>query len=205
MYPQKVADPKEDFCGTAYAARVLGLSVGTIQSLVEKNELRAWKTNGGHWRIAMDSLLDYQKRNNVKSASPSGTADRLKVLVVDDDPIARELLSTCLAMWDLPIDFTVMSSAFEALIDLSRIQPDVLITDLRMPGMDGFELLRTLRQNPVFNNTHLLAITGMDADEIKEKGGLPDRTVCKQKPIDMSWLNGYLVALLSQRSYPRST
>ena len=41
------------FCGTTEAARILGLSVGTVQSLVERQELMAWKTRGGHRRIAM--------------------------------------------------------------------------------------------------------------------------------------------------------
>ena len=51
-----------EFCGTSFAAKKLGLSVGTVQSLVEKNELKAWKTDGGHRRISMQSIAEYQKR-----------------------------------------------------------------------------------------------------------------------------------------------
>ena len=42
----------EDYCGTSDAAKLLGLSVATVQSLVEKGEIEAWKTLGGHRRIA---------------------------------------------------------------------------------------------------------------------------------------------------------
>jgi len=50
--------PVDDYCGTTYAAKLLGLSVGTVQSLVERNELHAWKTQGGHRRISMPSIRD---------------------------------------------------------------------------------------------------------------------------------------------------
>ena len=49
----------EDYCGTSYAAKLLGLSVATVQSLVEKGEIDAWKTLGGHRRIALKSIYAY--------------------------------------------------------------------------------------------------------------------------------------------------
>lgn len=77
-------DTLEDYCGTTYAAKLLGLSVGTIQSLVEKNELQAWKTQGGHRRISMPSIRDYQRRHNML-VTPAETRDhRIRVLLVED-------------------------------------------------------------------------------------------------------------------------
>ena len=61
MQTHPTPDTPEDYCGTTYAAKLLGLSVGTIQTLVEKNELQAWKTQGGHRRISMPSIREYQK------------------------------------------------------------------------------------------------------------------------------------------------
>ena len=46
------SDGYESFCGTSYASKMLGISIGTVQGLVERNELRAWRTNGGHRRIS---------------------------------------------------------------------------------------------------------------------------------------------------------
>ena len=48
MSHKAIPDAADEYCGTSYAAKLLNLSVGSIQSLVEKNELRAWKTQGGH-------------------------------------------------------------------------------------------------------------------------------------------------------------
>jgi excisionase family DNA binding protein len=187
----------EDYCGTFYAAKLLGLSVGTVQSLVEKNELQAWKTKGGHRRISMQSIRDYQRQHG--QAETAARASFLKVLIVEDDVATLEMFKATVDGWALPIDVSLMSSAMEALIDINTIKPDVLITDLSMPGVDGFELLRTLRANPSFASMVLVAMTGLSAAEVAERGGLPAQTVSVQKPVDMRWLQGFVAAVVALR------
>jgi excisionase family DNA binding protein len=188
-----------DFCGTFYAAKVLGLSVGTVQSLVEKGELEAWKTKGGHRRIAMQSLRDYQLRMGLHTAADPMATTYLKALFVDDDSVSLEMIRAVTDRLKLPLDCILMSSAMEALIDITTLRPDVLFTDLRMPGVDGFHFLRTIRANESFASMVLVAITGMDEVEISERGGLPAHTVVMQKPLDMNWLRGFLTALVAER------
>jgi excisionase family DNA binding protein len=53
MSHKAIPDSTDEYCGTSYAAKLLNLSVGSVQSLVEKNELVAWKTQGGHRRISI--------------------------------------------------------------------------------------------------------------------------------------------------------
>ena len=92
-------------CGTSQAAKLLHLSVGTVQSLVERKQLRAWKTQGGHRRIDMQSILNYQTQNQMLPALTRLRGMRLKVLVVDDDPShaigsmthARAMIWVCIA------------------------------------------------------------------------------------------------------------
>lgn len=192
-------EPEGDFCGTSHAASLLGVSVGTVQALVERNELRAWKTGGGHRRISMQSILDYQKLLVAKGHATPVSELRLKVLVVEDDSAVRSLIQSMVDAWDLAIDCTIVASAMEALICISSLRPDVLITDLKMPGVDGFELLRTLKANPAFSDTHLVALTGLSSEEVAEQGGIPEDAIHVRKPVDMGWLNGYLTALVGAK------
>jgi len=189
----------EDYCGTTYAAKLLGLSVGTIQALVEKTELQAWKTQGGHRRIAMQSIRDYQRRHNMMSNLPESRQSRLKVLLVEDDEVTREMMRDFCTRCDMPVDCTAMGSGLEALIDISSILPDVLIADLNMPAVDGSELLRTLRQNPVFNRMTCLVISALTDEEVESRGSLPEGTIFVAKPVNLQWLNGFFTALMAGR------
>jgi len=193
----------DGYCGTSYAAKVLGISVGTVQGLVEKNELKAWKTQGGHRRISLQSVQDYQRRHNLAPASLMLGDDRLRVLVVEDDDETRIMLQANFDKWGLPIDAVMYASAMEALLDMPSLQPQVLLTDLRMPNVDGFQLLKTVSTHTLFTNLAVVVITGMDADEVKARGGLPDGVQLLHKPVDMEWLRGFFDALMSVRQINR--
>lgn len=199
MQTNSTPDKLEDYCGTTYAAKLLGLSVGTIQTLVEKNELLAWKTQGGHRRISMPSIREYQRKHNMLTTLADPKDQRLRVLLVEDDAVTREMLKDFCNRCPMPVDCTAMSSGLEALIDISSIQPDVLIADLNMPGVDGFELLRTLRNNPHFNKMTCLVVSALSQEDIESRGGLPEGTIFMAKPINMHWFNGFFSALIAGR------
>ena len=163
-------DAGSEYCGTSYAAKMLDLSVGTVQSLVEKGELVAWKTQGGHRRISIQSVRDFQRRNNYITKSHLVSGQRLKVMVVEDEDLTRQMLSDHFQQWDLPLDPSFFSSAMTALLDWPQLQPQVLITDLRMPGLDGFELIRTLHDHPRYAQMVVVVVTALSPQQIAAGG-----------------------------------
>lgn len=196
----------EDYCGTSYAAKLLGLSVATVQSLVEKGEIEAWKTLGGHRRIALQSINAYLGRNG----SPMARADthpkhRLRVLLVEDDETTRALYQCQFDEWELPIDCTWMSSALEALMDIASMRPDLLITDLSMPGVDGIEMLRTIKRNHHLADMQIVVISGLPAQAIAGRGGLPPQARLVPKPVNPDWLHGYISALVDSQRQSAAT
>lgn len=197
---EKIANLPDNYCGTTYAAEFLGLSVGTIQTLVEKNELAAWKTEGGHRRISVQSILDYQKKHNIQTKENKNYFDlRLRVLVLDDDEMIREILRVICNSANTAVDCTTMASGMEALIDISNIQPHIFITDLNMPGIDGFELLRTLRLNPLFDEMMIIVLSALTHDEIQARGGLPIGSIFLSKPPRADWFSGFFAGVTLDR------
>lgn len=188
----------EDYCGTSYAARLLGLSVATVQSLVEKGEIEAWKTLGGHRRIALKSINAYIAKNSPQLARiDTDPKSRLRVLLVEDDEATRDLYQIQFDDWDLPVDCTWMPSALQAMMDIASMQPDLLITDLTMPGVDGIEMLKTLKRNQNLVRMQIVVISGLSPDAVVSRGGMPEHAHLMQKPINFEWLHGYLTALVA--------
>jgi excisionase family DNA binding protein len=183
---------EKSFCTTREAATLLGVSVGTVQLWVESGLLQAWKTAGGHRRVLRDSVESLLHK---KPSAPVGTSvvavsglRRMRVMVVEDDPSLLRLYEAQLGRWTLPMELTLMDNAISALLHMGRGGPDLLITDLHMPGMDGFAMLRVLNQSPEMARTKMVVVSGLDADEVNARGGVPTGVEVLAKPIPFALL-----------------
>ncbi len=84
-----------------------------------------------------------------------------KILVVDDSPLIRELIGACLAADDYK-NISYAGDGVEALEHIEKDMPDLIILDLEMPRMDGFEVCRRLREDPKTINIPILIQSGRD-------------------------------------------
>lgn len=171
------ASRTKDYLTTREAARRLGVSLTTIQLWVEAGALPAWKTAGGHRRIpheAVEALLTEQRT--------AGSARLLQVLVVEDEPVQQELYRLQIPEWSDQIRLQVASDGFEGLIIAGREPPDIIVTDLDMPGMDGFQMIQHLALH-LPDLKELIVVTGLSPEDIEARGGLPAGTVVYRKPV----------------------
>lgn len=187
---------RDIYCSTSRAAKMLGVSLGTVQQMVESGKLVAWKTAGGHRRIRLDSLQALLGQGGAAHAGRGET--RLKVLVAEDDAILQTLYRRTLESWGLPLSLTVVDNGFDGLLEVGRDTPHVLIVDLAMPGMDGFEMVRAVRNHASFLDMDVIVVSAMSAEDIAARGGLPDDVTVYAKPVPFGELRGFFRARLTQ-------
>ena len=180
------------------AANRLGVSVSTVQQLVESGTLSAWKTAGGHRRILADSVQQYINGQSSGPKHPntviSRSERRSRILILEDEPLQRTLYEHRLASWNLPAMVKFCSNGYEALIEVALHRPDVFLLDLVMPDLDGFEILRTITSRPELDLAHIAVLTNLRMSDIEKRGGLVPGVVYMAKPINFDELHGYLMA-----------
>lgn len=187
---------QKTFCTTREAASILGISLRTAQLWVENGLLEAWKTEGGHRRISRQSIEKLLVTPPSRPPQPTSvavpamhrTGGPLSILVVEDEVALRRVYELTLARWPMRPQISTASDGYEALLRIGLARPDLVITDLRMPGMDGFRMLRALRAQPELDDMAVVVVTGLDPEEIEDHGGIPEGIPVLPKPIPFASL-----------------
>jgi excisionase family DNA binding protein len=185
---------------TSYVANRLGVSVPTVQRWVDSGHLKAWKTVGGHRRIGAESAerMFQAQRLQGPGGSAAGAAKPaaapVTVLVVDDNPDDRDVLVAHVETALPGAVVVVAENGFEALMEIGKSSPDIVITDVAMPHMDGFEMLRHLSKESPQRVRTILVVSGRTREQFARLGALPNEVTFMQKPIDQARVTEFLHA-----------
>lgn len=117
------------------------------------------------------------------------------VLIVDDDPALLRLYELEISTWDLDIAVRKASNGIEALARIGEARPDVLLSDLNMPGLDGFGMIRALRGDPATASLPLVVISGLDKPTVLSMG-LPADVPYFTKPAPLAALRAAVTSAL---------
>ncbi len=162
----------ETFLTTEEVLEYLQVNLRTVYRLIKAGKIPAVRV-GRQWRFRkrdIDAWLDSQRLRGARSAAavaapaapvprPS-TSARPRVLVVDDEASIRDLLSKTLTMSDYDVD---TAPDGRSALERMRLYPyDLLITDLRMPGMDGLAVIREARRYKA--DLPVIVITGFSTE-----------------------------------------
>jgi excisionase family DNA binding protein len=182
-----------DVLTSQQAARLMGLSTTTVQKMVANGELEAWVTSGGHRRI-FRSAVEKMMPNRV-GLNDTAARRALRVLLAEDDDMQVAYFESLIRRSAHPISLSVATDGSQALIQIERQRPDVVITDLMMKPFDGYHLVRTLASESAYQSLAILVVTAKSHLEARQDGQLPAWVTLYQKPVPPERLLGYLDAL----------
>jgi PAS domain S-box-containing protein len=195
----------------------LGLGLSIVRHLVELHggTVRAeseGEGQGATFTVLLPVAPVYQTAKAVERVHPAARdtlplydcpdrLDRKRVLVVDDEPDTRELLKAGLGQCGAVV--TVVGSAVEALEAIAASVPDLLISDIGMPGEDGYELIRRVRQLPSENGGKLpaIALTAYARVEDRMQALRAGYQMHVPKPVELAELVAVAASLIRRDDY----
>ncbi|HDY89142.1 MAG TPA: response regulator [bacterium] len=186
----------EEILTLPQAAKYCAISRWTLRNFVKSGDLKASHTPGGHWRILKSDLESFIYEKGMYPLVHNRSSSR-KILIVDDDPLSQDLLTKMLSKDGYKTE--IAADGFDAGFKIKDFKPGLIILDLIMPGMDGFELCTRVKENSETSHMKILAITGYDTKENRDRVMKAGADGYLAKPLAMDTLLQYVGRLLNRK------
>lgn len=179
----------------------------TVSRWISQGQLKGHKLPGrGNYRVLLADFISFLQQQ--KMPMPPELADSLRdaepeaapavlqnrrILVIDDEASYRQAIKRVLFASGYQLDFA--ADGFQAGVKIAGGQPDLITLDLSMPGLDGFDVIRYIRQQPELASVRILVISGLGSEELAQAKALgADATL--SKPFENSQLSELVQQLL---------
>lgn len=202
---------KEELYTTTKVAKIFGVTPRTIQMWADSGMIKVTKTLGGHRRITAQEVDRLAKelgkslsgKTEAVEASDKATDDVVKIMIVDDDKDLLKLYQMQIESWQTPrTEVYLAHDGYDALLQIGAKKPDIVITDLRMPRMDGAHMIEIIQQNPDMDHCQIVVVTGLNKDEIQKDYNLPDNVLVEEKPIPFARIQRIINEYVSHLKQP---
>ena len=175
----------------------LGLGLAVTKGLIELHggtitATSAGKGHGAEFTIRLPSAVEAAVVSRTPITTP-GVAQPLRVLIVEDNVDAAEILRTLLEYHGYEV--SVAYNGPEGVSAARSERPDVVLCDIGLPGMDGYAVADALRQSPETGSTRLIAVTGYGREEDKQRALASGFDLHLVKPVNAQQLLGHLVTV----------
>ena len=186
----------EDVLTVFQAGQQCNVSPKTIINWIDSGHIKAYKTVGGHRRINRTDLVAFMQKQGIPVPKEESTEGKKKILVVDDDPIIVETIVQALEEDEFDYEVISASDGFEAGLQVNHFSPNLLILDIMMPDIKGYDVCKKIKENPKSRDTKIIVLSAyLDEDKfkkMKENGA----DACFSKPFPLPQLKEEVARLL---------
>lgn len=161
---------RERFLTTGDMANYCEVTSAAVLKWIESGKLPVFTTPGGHYRVLRTDFRDFLTRHGmfIDDGFFGKGQGRKRILIVDDEPAVVAFIEEALRL-EGNYELATAYDGFEAGHQLAIFKPDLLVLDIMLPGMDGFEICRRLKTDPAMSHVKVLAVTGFATEENIEK------------------------------------
>ncbi|HET6568656.1 MAG TPA: PAS domain S-box protein [Rhodothermales bacterium] len=176
----------------------LGIGLALVKNLVEMHrgtvEAHSDGLGGGsEFVVRLPAASEGTTPREPAPAQPTAMADASRILVVDDNVDAAKMSAMLLRSWGY--DVRTAHDGPNALQRAAGFHPNVILLDIGLPGMDGYEVARLIRRDADLNDVRLVAVTGYGQDTDRQRSKEAGFDLHVVKPVEPSALKELLAEL----------
>ena len=168
-------------------AEMLHVDPGSVANWIDQGLLKAHRTPGGHRRVVSGDLVKFLREHKMPVPAELSSTP-VRVLVVDDDEAVAKMVVRGVRLQYPEFEVLEANDGFRAGTLVATLRPDVVILDLHMQGMDGFEVCRMIKAQDATKHADVIAITGFPSPENEARIRECGARVCLAKPLELTTL-----------------
>jgi len=178
-------------------AELMMVSPATVRQWASKGSLNALTTPGGHRRFRMSDIRLFAQKKGMTLNTKDENNVKVSVLIVDDDKQFAGYLKELIKSLNDNIKVKLAYDGFETGRLIHTFQPDLVLMDLMMPMMDGFDTCKSIKSDPETENIRIIAMTGFGSEENIARICKLGAEECLLKPIDEDVIENYINTLVA--------
>jgi excisionase family DNA binding protein len=186
----------DDIFTVFQASKYCNVSPKTIINWIEAGHINAYKTVGGHRRVKKPDLEDFMRKQGIPIPQEEVVDERKRILIVDDDAIIVETIVQALEEEEYDYELISASDGFEAGLQVNHFRPHLLILDIMMPDIKGYEVCRKIKSNEETKDTKIIVLSAYLDDEKFKKMREYGADLCFSKPFPLPQLKEEVARLL---------
>ncbi len=172
-------------------AKLCGVVNQTAINWIRNKHLKAFNTPGGQFRVYPEDLIEFMTSRNIqvpaelRELCSSALNGPKSLLIVDDDRGLNTVVAKYIEKKFESITVYQAFDGFEAGSIMTEKQPGILLLDLDLPGIDGFDLCRRINESDRFGKPEIIVITALENDEIEVRVKEFGINSFMKKPLDL--------------------
>jgi CheY-like chemotaxis protein len=176
------------YWGTQRVARVCQVSPATVAHWIDQGLLKGHKTPTGRRRVEATELVKFLRVREM--AVPTDLRDAMGrdvIVVVDDEPIYMQAVLKTIARSDLGVEVATATNGVDALLEIGRVRPSVIVLDFRLPDLNAAQVIERLLEPGRQLDAEVLVVTGgVREEDIKQLRDVGVKTIVnKAEGIDV--------------------
>jgi excisionase family DNA binding protein len=178
------------------ASKYCNVSPRTIINWIEAGHIEAYRTVGGHRRIKRSTLEGFMRKQGIPTPEQEPVTERKRILIVDDDAIIVETIVQALEEEEYDYEIISASDGFEAGLQVNHFRPHLIILDIMMPDIKGYEVCKRIKSDEETQHTKIIVLSAYLDEEKFRKMKEYGADLCFSKPFPLPQLKREVAQVL---------